>query len=189
MGRTPGLRQCHRVGSHELTLCHQPPRTAAIRLTTSTNFQNSLLELAIHWLAPSRVGTTIVIHHGELDLSALDTSTAVHTPPLSVANRRHFAALVAVLRQHDLAVVVTPEGAIRKVAVGLRWSEDAERAVTIDRGMRHRSAQRYSWDQPSATVVVVSEDGPVTVFRRGEIVVTTGAAPAPLPTAWPVGAL
>jgi hypothetical protein len=150
---------------------------------------NDVLELAIHWLAPSRVGTTIVIHHGPLDLAALDTSTAVHTPPLSVGNRRHFAALVAVLRQHDLAVVVTPDGAIRKVAVGLRWSEDAERAVTIDRGMRHRSAQRYSWDQRSATVVVVSEDGPVTVFRGGEVVVTTGAAPAPLPTAWPLAGL
>ena len=148
---------------------------------------HDVLELAIHWLAPSRVGTTIVIHHGELDVAALDTSTSVRTPPLSFGNRRHFAALVAVLRQHDLAVVVTPEGAIRKVAVGLRWTAEAERAVTTDRGMRHRSAQRYSWDQPAATVVVVSEDGPVTVFRRGVVVVTTGAAAAPLPTAWPLG--
>ncbi|MGE0732923.1 MAG: diadenylate cyclase [Acidimicrobiia bacterium] len=146
---------------------------------------HDILELAIHWLAPSRVGTTIVIHHGELDLAALDTSTSLRTPMLSLGNRRHFAALVAVLRQHDLAVVVTPQGDIRKVAVGLRWSDAAERAGTTDRGMRHRSAQRYSWDQPAATVIVVSEDGPVTVYRNGEVVVTTGPAAVPPPGTWP----
>lgn len=132
-----------------------------------------VLELAVHWLAPSRVGTTIVIHHGPLDMTALDVGTAVHTPPLSVGNRRHFSALLAVLRQHDLAVVVDTHGDIRKVAVGLRWSMEAELAVGSERGMRHRSAQRYSFDQRAATVVVVSEDGPVTVYRSGRIVVTT----------------
>ena len=149
---------------------------------------SDVLELAIHWLAPSRVGATIVLSHGEIEHVALDTSTAARTPPLSVTNRRHFSALVAVLRQHDLAVVVDADGAICKVAVGLRWSEQAEEAVDNNRGMRHRSAQRYSYDQPSATVVVVSEDGPVTVYRQGEVAVTTGAATAAAPTSWPLGA-
>jgi DNA integrity scanning protein DisA with diadenylate cyclase activity len=52
--------------------------------------------------------------------------------------------------------------------------------------MRHRSAQRYSYDQPTATIVVVSEDGPVTVYRRGEVIVTTGAVTAPPPTSSPI---
>lgn len=144
-----------------------------------------VLELAIHWLAPSRIGATIVCSHGPIDVAALDTSTAARTPPLSMSNRRHFAALATVLRQHDLAVVVDPDGGLRKVAVGLRWSPEAEAAVENERGMRHRSAQRYSYDQPAATVVVVSEDGPVTVYRRGEVVVTTGAMAAP-PAPWPI---
>jgi DNA integrity scanning protein DisA with diadenylate cyclase activity len=33
--------------------------------------------------------------------------------------------------------------------------------------MRHRSAQRFSYDHPSTTIAVVSENGPVTIFRRG----------------------
>jgi DNA integrity scanning protein DisA with diadenylate cyclase activity len=33
--------------------------------------------------------------------------------------------------------------------------------------MRHRSAARYTYDHPDAVAVVVSEDGPVTVFYRG----------------------
>jgi Probable sensor domain DACNK len=35
-------------------------------------------------------------------------------------------------------------------------------------GMRHRSAARYTFDQPGSVAVVVSEDGPVTVFYRGK---------------------
>ncbi|MDY7102112.1 MAG: DNA integrity scanning protein DisA nucleotide-binding domain protein [Actinomycetota bacterium] len=140
-----------------------------------------VLELAIHWLAPSRIGATIVLTHGPIDPSALDFSTAAHTPPLSMTNRRHFAALVAVLRMHDLAVVVDTDGALRKVAVGLRWSDAAEEAVDNDRGMRHRSAQRYSHDQHDATIVVVSEDGPVTIYRDGDVVLTTGTVADPMP--------
>jgi DNA integrity scanning protein DisA with diadenylate cyclase activity len=135
---------------------------------------NHVLELAVHWLAPSRIGATVVVHDGDdIDWSSLDTSTAARTPQLSVCDRRHFSALSTVLRQHDLAVIVDRDGSLRKVAVGLRWTPDAEGAVTSDRGMRHRSAQRYSHDHPTATLVVVSEDGPVSVFRGGAVAVTS----------------
>ena len=33
--------------------------------------------------------------------------------------------------------------------------------------MRHRSAARYTWDHDHTIALVVSEDGPVTVFREG----------------------
>ena len=141
-----------------------------------SSFALHVLELAVHWLAPSRIGATIVAHDGDhIDWSALDTSTAARTPQLSVCDRRHFSALTTVLRQHDLAVIVDRGGSLRKVAVGLRWTTDAEAAVSSDRGMRHRSAQRYSHDHPTATLVVVSEDGPVSVFRGGALAVTSSA--------------
>lgn len=145
--------------------------------TLDAGFAGHVLELAVHWLAPSRIGATLVAHDDDrVDWTFLDTSTAVRTPGLSVCDRRHFSALTTVLRQHDLAVIVDGDGSLRKVAVGLRWTSDAERAVSTDRGMRHRSAQRYSHDHPAATVVVVSEDGPVTVYRSGSVVVATGGA-------------
>ena len=43
----------------------------------------------------------------------------------------------------------------------------SEQAVTLDSGMRHRSAARYTWDHHHTVAFVVSEDGPVTLFRRG----------------------
>jgi len=36
-------------------------------------------------------------------------------------------------------------------------------------GTRHTSGRRYSYDDPLATVVAVSEDGPVSVLRNGEV--------------------
>ena len=36
-------------------------------------------------------------------------------------------------------------------------------------GTRHTSGRRYSYDDPLATVIAVSEDGPVSVLRNGEV--------------------
>jgi DNA integrity scanning protein DisA with diadenylate cyclase activity len=125
------------------------------------------LELAIHWLSPARIGATLVVFEDEIPWPALDTATATRAPALSIVNRRHFPALFAALHQHDLATVVSADGLVRKIGVGLRFSASADANVSADRGMRHRSAQRFSYDHPTATLVVVSEDGPVTVFRNG----------------------
>jgi hypothetical protein len=125
------------------------------------------LELAVHWLSPSRIGATLVLFDDGIPWDSLDTATATRAPALSMVNRRHFPALFAALQQRDLATIVSSDGAVRKVGVGLRFSSDADASVPADRGMRHRSAQRFTYDHPDATAVVVSEDGPVTVFRGG----------------------
>lgn len=137
-----------------------------------------VLELAVHTLSPGRVGATLVVFDGEVDSSALDLPRSEPMPPLSVVNRRHFPALLALLQQHDLAAVVAGDGRIEATGVGLLATPWAEQAVG-DGGMRHRSAQRYSFDQPRASVVVVSADGPVSVYRSGETVVAQPVPPLP----------
>jgi hypothetical protein len=125
-----------------------------------------LLELALHWLSPGRVGATLVVpvSHGASGLD-IDNGTAV--PRLSVTNRHHYPALFAVLMQTDLATVLDAEGIVHHIGVGLNSSAEADAAVGTTRGMRHRSAARYSYDHPESVAIVVSEDGPVTVFHRG----------------------
>ena len=56
-------------------------------------------------------------------------------------------------------------------AIGVRLIPSTDSEMTIDafRGTRHTSARRYSADDPGATVIVVSEDGPVTVMRAGHL--------------------
>jgi Probable sensor domain DACNK/DisA bacterial checkpoint controller nucleotide-binding len=135
-----------------------------------------LLELAVHWLSPGRAGATLVLpgEHGE---AGLDLQHSTGAPPLSVKVRHHYPALLAALSQTDLATLVSPRGAVERLGVGLQSSAEADAAVgsgwgasTLARtwGMRHRSAARYTYDQPGAVALVVSEDGPVTVFARGK---------------------
>ncbi len=115
-----------------------------------------LLELAVHWLSPARVGATIVVHEQGFEWASMDVATKFHAPKLSITNRQHYPALFASLQQHDLATLVTSDGSVEYLGVGLRSSVEAERNVDSDRGMRHRSAQRFSYDHPSTTIAVVS---------------------------------
>ena len=128
---------------------------------------HGLLDLAVHWLSPARVGATIVVHEQHFDWASMDVATKFHAPKLSIKNRRHFPALFASLQQHDLATLVSADGSVEYLGVGLRSSTEAERNVDSNRGMRHRSAQRFSYDHPSTTIAVVSDNGPVTIFRNG----------------------
>ncbi|HEX6421597.1 MAG TPA: DNA integrity scanning protein DisA nucleotide-binding domain protein [Acidimicrobiales bacterium] len=125
-----------------------------------------LLELALHWLSPGRVGATLVVPVGDSG-DGLDLARATPIPRLSVTTRHHYPALFSALLQTDLAAVVDADGSVHHIGVGLHWSGDATAHVRTTRGMRHRSAARYTYDHPEAVAVVVSEDGPVTVFRRG----------------------
>jgi DisA bacterial checkpoint controller nucleotide-binding len=129
-----------------------------------------LLTLAVHWLAPARAGATIVVHHGGAE-GSFDTSGATTPPGLRLTNRRHYPPLLSFLLQHDLATLVDTDGTVRAIGVGLLSSTEADAAITNDRGMRHRSAQRWSFDHPHAVVVVVSSDGPVTVYRAGDVMI------------------
>ena len=81
--------------------------------------------------------------------------------------RHHYPALFAVLGQTDLATLVSANGDVGMLGVGLRSSVASEAAVHLEAGMRHRSAARYTWDHEHTVAFVVSEEGPVTLFRRG----------------------
>ena len=73
------------------------------------------------------------------------------------------------LGQVDGAALFDESGTLMQIGVRLVPSTDAESDVEGLRGMRHTAGRRYSYDDPAATVIVVSEDGPVTVLRGGEL--------------------
>ena len=90
-------------------------------------------------------------------------------PPLMISRAADLAPLRHVLGQVDGAAVFDRTGTLRQLGVRLVPSAEAEADVEGLRGMRHTAGRRYSFDDPDATVIVVSEDGPVTVLREGEI--------------------
>ena len=147
---------------------HRASVTAAVP-EASPRLITGLLDLCVHWLSPSHIGATLLL---DVDPTAcdgvnLDLHGALTAPKLSVKKRHHYAALFAALGQSDLATLVELDGSVTRIGVGLRSTEESEIAVPQDRGMRHRSAARYTWDHHHTVAFVVSEDGPVTVFRKG----------------------
>lgn len=129
-----------------------------------------ILEFCAHWLSPAYVGATIVWYltepaatqHANIDLAASEAA-----PALNLAERAHYPALLSVLRQKDGALTVGPDGMVSRLGGILRASDHAADVVPVLWGTRHTSARRFSFDEPSSLVFVVSEDGPVSVFSDG----------------------
>lgn len=128
-----------------------------------------LLDFAVHDLGARGIGSLLVLHPSG-DLSAGHEHRLPAPPDLRIDRPADLAPLRHGLAQTDGATVFAPEGTLRWMGVRLVPSRAAEMAVRPMGGTRHTSALRYSHDDPDAVLIVVSEDGPVTVMRAGEIV-------------------
>lgn len=126
-----------------------------------------LLRFAVHDLGAAGIGALFVLGdgpHGAIE-DRLPTP-----PPLRLDRPTDLGPLRHVLAQVDGAAFIGFDGVLRHLGVRLIPSAEAESAIAPFGGTRHTSARRYSADDPGGVVVVVSEDGPVTVFRAGRIV-------------------
>jgi hypothetical protein len=128
----------------------------------------TLLEFAVHDLGALGIGATLVYQPDEALLRAQDHRMAP-PPPLRITHPFDLAPLRHALTQVDGASAFDTDGVLRHIGVRLVPSTAAEAAVAGIGGTRHTSARRYSWDDPGAIVIVVSEDGPVTVLRKGKV--------------------
>lgn len=131
---------------------------------------DGLLELSLHWLSPARIGATLVwSQDGSVEGSdRLETSRRYAGPELSVTRPEHLPALFSALVQTDGATIVEADGRCRTFRVTLHASPEAVEALPARGGTRHDSARRFTYDHPETVAIVVSADGPVTVYARGE---------------------
>ncbi|MFP5487396.1 MAG: diadenylate cyclase, partial [Acidimicrobiia bacterium] len=91
-------------------------------------------------------------------------------PPLNVTRPTDLAPLRHVLTQLDGAAVFDDAGTLVDLGARLVPSLEAEAAVAPLRGTRHTNARRFSHDHPGGVLIAVSDEGPVTVFRAGDVV-------------------
>ncbi len=153
---------------------HEPPVSEwidAVAVCTrhgDRDVLETLLEFAVHDLGSRGIGA-ILVYRPEDGPGPAYESRLPTPPPLEIRNASHLAPLRHVLAQVDGATVFDADGTMRELGVRLVPSVDAVTDVEGFRGMRHTSGRRYSYDDPNATVIVVSEDGPVTVLRGGEV--------------------
>jgi hypothetical protein len=126
----------------------------------------TLLEFAVHDLGARNIGATL-IYKSDPALRAGIEQRLPTPPPLKVKRPADLAPLRHVLAQIDGAALFDEHGTLVEIGVRLVPSLEAEADVEGFRGMRHTSARRYSFDDPHAIVIVISEEGPVTVLKGG----------------------
>ena len=129
----------------------------------------AILRLAVYDLGALGVGALLVQRPGELPAPGMEEQLS-RPPPLLVRKPFHLGPIRHALAQVDGAAVFDAGGVLRLLGVRLVPTRRAERELAPWRGTRHTSALRYSYDDPSATVVVVSESGPISVLRAGAVV-------------------
>jgi DNA integrity scanning protein DisA with diadenylate cyclase activity len=142
---------------------------------TSLVFEQ-LLRFAVHDLGAAGIGALLV--YQPADRAADDRVEHRLAAPLrlNVSRPTDLAPLRHVLSQIDGAAMFDAGGTLEALGVRLSPSAVAEAQVDALLGTRHTSARRYSYDDRSSVVVAVSDDGPTTVFRRGEVVGDSAAA-------------
>ena len=134
---------------------------------TSLPTLEGLLRFAVHDLGSSGIGALLVLGAAH---SATFEERLSPPPPLHVDRPSDLGPLRHVLSQVDGAALFDTDGTLRNLGLRLVPSAESERSVAPTGGTRHTAGRRYSADEPDAVVVAVSESGPVTVFRRGEVI-------------------
>jgi len=153
---------------------HEPPLQGLIDAVEATapighELLDQILSFAVHDLGARGIGATLVF--GEARDLPSGVELRLEPPPaLRIGRPMDLALIRHALGQVDGAAVFDLSGTLRELGVRLVPSPEAEQDVDGFRGMRHTSARRFSFDAPHATVVVVSEDGPVTVLRGGNMI-------------------
>ena len=165
---------------------HEPPVEGWIDVVRACKHPHDvgllqhLLEFAVHDLGAQGIGALLVFRDDE-SVGPVFEHRLPAPPPLRIDTALHLAPLRHALTQVDGAAVFDGAGVLRHLGVRLIPSGDAERDVDGYRGTRHTSGRRYSYDDPASTVIAVSEDGPVSVFRRGRILGRSDAAAGHVP--------
>jgi hypothetical protein len=164
-----GVLRWQGVGWH-----HEPPVSSWIgAVTTSPDHGNpgvlkAMVEFAVHDLGSRGIGA-LLIYRPDARPGPPVEERLPPPPPLQIGRAAHLAPLRHAFAQIDGAAIFDAEGVLRRLGVRLVPTTTAERTVEALGGTRHTSARRYSYDDPLATVVVVSEDGPVSVLRNGAL--------------------
>jgi DisA bacterial checkpoint controller nucleotide-binding len=153
---------------------HEPPVSSWIDTVAVSSEHGdpavleAMLEFAVHDLGSRGIGSLLIYRPAD-DAGPRVEERLPTPPPLQVRRASHLAPLRHALSQIDGAAIFDSEGVLRQLGVRLVPSDSAEESVEPLRGTRHTAGRRYSYDDPLATVIAVSEDGPVSVLRNGHV--------------------
>lgn len=164
---------------------HEAPVTSWLTALTAGSAESdpavlkALLTFAVHDLGSLGIGA-LLVYRPHPEPGPPVEERLPEPPSLQVRQASNLAPLRHALSQIDGAAIFDGEGVLRQLGVRLVPSKASERAVKTLGGTRHTSGRRYSYDDRLATVIAVSEDGPVSVFRSGSVLGTSHDGTQPL---------
>lgn len=130
-------------------------------------FIKDLLGFSFYELSINNIGATIILWFD--DEFKTDYSAIADSMELNFNNFSHKELLTNYLRNNDGAVIINQNGTIIGGQSHLTFSEKSRELIYLqNKGTRHNSAARFSFDNPKSIVVTISEDGPVSVFSDGQ---------------------
>jgi hypothetical protein len=153
---------------------HEPPVGSWIDVVAACSVHGdpevleAMLEFAVHDLGSLGIGSLLIYRPAATPGPAVEERLPT-PPPLRIRRPTHLAPLRHALAQVDGAAIFDADGVLSLLGVRLVPSKAAEDTVEAFGGTRHTSGRRYSHDDPPATVIAVSEDGPVSVLRNGAV--------------------
>jgi hypothetical protein len=153
---------------------HEPPIDSWINVFAACSVDGdpevleAMLEFAVHDLGSMGIGS-LLIYRADASPGPAVEERLPAPPPLRIRRPAHLAPLRHALAQVDGAAIFDADGVLRQLGVRLVPSKAAEETVDAMGGTRHTSGRRYSYDDPLATVIAVSEDGPVSVLCNGAV--------------------
>jgi DisA bacterial checkpoint controller nucleotide-binding len=132
------------------------------------NMLGAIARLAYSYLSPHKVGTTILLSLTGVAIQDHQTAgISIAGLGLNVQKREDWPLIEHELRHCDGAAVVDTDGLLDRKGVMLNPTQISLKNVQTEGGARHNSACRHTYDRPDLLGIVVSSDGPVTIFSDG----------------------
>jgi len=126
---------------------------------------DALARLAYSYLSPRKLGTTLLLAlTGEQTTDHQTSGTSIGPLGLNVRRPEDWPLIEQQLRHTDGAAVVEGSGLLLRKGVILNPTAVSQTKVQTEGGTRHNSACRHTYDRPDLVALVVSSDGPVTIF-------------------------
>jgi DNA integrity scanning protein DisA with diadenylate cyclase activity len=157
---------------------HEPPVGSMVeRVADGPRAQHrgtieALLGFAVHDLGAAGIGSLLVYRTTDSPGPVVEERLAP-PPELRISEPLHLAPLRHALAQTDGAAIFDISGTLRRLGVRLIPTREAEAAIDPLGGTRHTSGRRYSFDDPDAIVIAVSDSGPVSVLEAGKVLATS----------------
>jgi len=130
---------------------------------------SKLLDMAYYDLSINKIGATIVYWIGNKPNRKIAINEKMNIDFISDLGK---VIIRNYIEKNDGAILINDKGMILGGKIHLQYTERSSVVNSENKGTRHTSAKRFSYEYPRTIIITVSEDGPVSIFSNGANIIT-----------------